>query len=279
MGIGTYYASQDVMLAEHKPHRSATAQAVVLLGASNLSRAFPTVVNLLGDGLDGPLNLCVAMGHGRSYGRWSEIMGRSLPGIMQCGLWPELDTQEFRELSPLAMVCDLGNDLVYGVKADRLLEWLERILSRLSQIKSDTIMVSLPLAGLEQLSPIRFNLIRHLFFPGHGADWSALKDEIFRLDAGMRELCRHYAAHWVECPEHWYGWDPIHIRSSCQSSAWQSIFSHWPAWRCEPERPGPGLLESLTLRQLRPAERRILGYLQHTEQPVLHRPGMHVSLF
>lgn len=268
-----------MMLPEHKPHFSGTGHTIVLLGASNLSRAFPTVVNLLRDGLDGQLNLCLAMGHGRSYARWSQIMGRSLPGIMQCGLWPELETHGVRDLNPLAMVCDLGNDLVYGVKADRLLEWLERILSRLSQIKSDTIMVSLPMAGLEQLTPTRFNLIRHLFFPGHGSEWSALKDEIFRLDAGMRELCRHYAAHWVECPKHWYGWDPIHIRGNCQSVAWQTIFNHWPAWRYEQKRPDPGLLESLTIHQLRPAERRILGYLQRTEQPVLCRPSMHVSLF
>ena len=37
-----------------------------------------------------PLEVFVALGHGRSYGRSTRMLGRQLPGILECGLWPEL---------------------------------------------------------------------------------------------------------------------------------------------------------------------------------------------
>ena len=58
-----------------------TKRRVILLGASNLTRAISTVIGIAQATLDGPLDIVAALGHGRSYGMWSRVLFRELPGI------------------------------------------------------------------------------------------------------------------------------------------------------------------------------------------------------
>src|SRR5262245_61538357 len=63
---------------------------IVLLGASNLTRGISTAVETAGTLLGRPLEVLAAFGHGRSYGMSNCVLGRSLPGIVECGLWRSL---------------------------------------------------------------------------------------------------------------------------------------------------------------------------------------------
>lgn len=56
----------------------AAMRRVVLLGASNLSRTFPTVVHVAQRMFDQPLEFLVAKGHGRSYGQESCLFGKKI---------------------------------------------------------------------------------------------------------------------------------------------------------------------------------------------------------
>lgn len=259
---------------------SQAPQTVILLGASNLARGFPTVLSLLRTGLPGPLDVVVAMGHGRSFGIWSYLFGRRLPGIVACRLWPHLRTGQAGAPPPLALIADLGNDLMYGVPVETVLGWLELTLQRLRTLNAATVMLSLPLTSLERLTPAGFAVARRLLFPGHRASWPELRGQLAQLDAGMRELSRRFGAQWVEADGAWYGIDPIHIRRRQQAAAWQTLFSHWPVWRgsllpaC-----GPGLVEALSLRLLRPAERELFGVRQRMPQPARRYPDCQLFLF
>jgi len=258
-----------------------TEQTVTLLGASNLARAFPTVVHSLGLGLTGPLDIAVAMGHGRSYGTWSQLLGRALPGINECGLWPQLSAncRQGLRMRPLAAIADLGNDLVYGVDAKTLLGWLDITLRRLDEVNSEVAMLSLPMDSLARLTPGRFEMARRLIFPGHPIRWPQLQREIQELDQGMRELAERYRVGWVDAPGDWYGIDPIHIRRAAEAEAWQTLFARWSAWRSPADVSRLGVLEKLKLRRLRPAERRLFGQQQLTPQPAHSAPDHIISLF
>ena len=130
------------------PSCSPDATSVILLGASNLARGFPSVLSGLRQGLEGPLHIAVAMGHGRSFGIRSYLFGRALPGILECGLWPHLRSSCGKIRTPLAAIADLGNDLMYGVDVETLLGWLELSLLRLRELNAAVVMLSLPMASL-----------------------------------------------------------------------------------------------------------------------------------
>ena len=82
------------------------------------------------------------MGLGRSYGQRSTVLGRSLPGITECGLWPALQHGS----GPVhALITDVGNDVIYGVPVDRIVAWGSTCVDRLHAARR---MVTLPLVSI-----------------------------------------------------------------------------------------------------------------------------------
>ena len=97
---------------------------VILLGASNLTRSFPTVVATVRQTWPAPVEIMAAMGHGRSYGQDSSVLGKKISGIFPCALWQDLQNRP--SLPTAALVTDIGNDMLYGVSPDQMLDWVER---------------------------------------------------------------------------------------------------------------------------------------------------------
>lgn len=193
---------------------------VVLLGASNLELALPHVVAELARRLPGPFDLHAAIGHGRSYGATSRYLARELPAILDCGLWRALEPARGRPC--FAIVADVGNDLMYGASAERVAGWVAAAIARLDALGARRVVVGLPRARLERVTPVGFALLSRLVFPFHPRrDFAATRAAAFELDDRLRELARGDA--FVEPPLGWFGLDPIHVRRSQRGTAWASI--------------------------------------------------------
>ena len=123
---------------------------VVALGASNLTRGFQTVVSTARAAWGPGVEVLAALGHGRSYGARSQLVFRTLPGILDSGLWPELESRS--PAATRALVTDVGNDILYGFSAERTLAWVEEALRRLSRVTHDIVVTDLPLASIRRLS-------------------------------------------------------------------------------------------------------------------------------
>ncbi len=140
------------------------ARRVVLLGASNLTRGISTVVEtaqrVCGGG---SLEVLSALGHGRSYGITSTVLGRTLPSILECGLWEALEARS--DVPTAALVTDIGNDLMYQVEAPQIVAWVETVLERLQRAGARVSMTLLPVDSLLSVSPRRYYFFRSLMFP------------------------------------------------------------------------------------------------------------------
>ncbi len=90
----------------------------VLLGASNLTRGISTVVETAQIVCQRPLEILAAAGLGRSYGIDSRVLGRTLPGIVHCGLWNTLSQK--RPIPTYALITDIGNDILYSVEVSQI---------------------------------------------------------------------------------------------------------------------------------------------------------------
>ena len=91
------------------------------------------------------------------------VFGRKISGIFPCALWQDLQNRP--PLPTAALVTDIGNDLLYGVTPDRLLEWVERCLDRLADAGAATVVTQLPIDSIERLGEARFRFFRRLLFP------------------------------------------------------------------------------------------------------------------
>lgn len=246
------------------PSLPAPTQRVVLLGASNIARSIATVVANAEQVLGEPLDILAAFGHGRSYGQASHFLGRTLPGIAECGLWPALDTRP--PLPTYALLTDIGNDLLYDVPVPRIVSWIETCLQRLNAHDATSIITELPLKNLENLPENRFKLLRSLFFPRSRRTLASIVHDAGQLNSAVGQLAGRYSACLLTHRAEWYGFDPIHLRLQHWPAAWHHYMLPWRS--DPPATPASGTLARwLYLRALPPEYRVLFGLRQTRPQP------------
>ncbi len=254
---------------------SSTGPVGVLLGASNLRRGLPVAVVEARRRLGPEASLMLALGHGRSFALTSRFIVRTMPGILQSGLWHWLSSHlEQRRLHVL--LTDVGNDLIYGASEDRITSWIEECLDRFPP-RADVTLALPPLASLSRLGRRRFVVFANAFFPGRSHDYDDLMARAKRLHVGLSELGEDRQVHIVEPPLDWYGVDPIHIRAGARASAWRELLGSWG----EPQEKGAALstLERGRILMTRPHRAKLLGVEIGRPQPALQLGPTEIGLF
>jgi len=251
-------------------------QTVVVLGASNITLSLPVIHATIRGSAPAPLRLAVAAGHGRSFGVPSTVLGRTLPSLLECGLWRLLDQGTDCSSPPVAMITDLGNDLLYGSDAARILDWLSECLDRLQVHQTRIAITGLPMGSLDRLTPGRFLFFRRLLFPGSQLTFEAAMREAALLDQGVRALAAERQLIHVEPESAWYGIDPIHIRRRYRPVA-MTRFLQPLLESLQPSRPS---LPELFRVWNRKADVRWRGQRRfETSQPVLRDAGGELWLY
>ncbi len=253
---------------------------VVLLGASNIALAFPQIVRRLSAGLPGPLEIFAAFGHGRSYCTWSRVLFRRLPGIDRCGLWADLERAATeRPTRTMALLTDVGNDLIYGSASEVLERHLVQCLSALAPYQPELVMTRLPLASIERLSALRYHSTRAIFFPKTRISWPEMLERARETDRVLSELGNRFSARLIDQPLAWYGFDPIHIRYRRRAEAWRAIFSGWPSYDANRPLPRWSARDTLGARLIAPAERVVFGRRQRNAQPAFMANGITLHVY
>ncbi len=257
---------------------TAPARRVVLLGASNLTKGIGTVLETAGRVWNEPLEVHVALGHGRSYGRNTRIMGVGLPGIAHCGLWQNLTSAS--RLPTAALVTDIGNDLLYEEPVDRIVGWLEACLDRLAAAEARITITRLPIANVQKLSPAKFKLMRTILYPYSRITLAEITQRAIALDGHVARIASERRLAVVSHQSHWYSYDPIHIRFTRRGEAWRDILGAWTEAGESLTPGGNALFRTLHVRTRTPHERRLLFLAQRRAQPAARfRDGTSVSLY
>jgi len=247
---------------------------IVALGASNLTRGFQTVVSTARDTWGPQVEVVAALGHGRSYGIPSRLAVRTLPGILESGLWRELESRP--GVRTRGLVTDVGNDILYGVSPEQILAWVEEAIRRLRRFARDLVLTDLPLTSIRRLSRGKFLLLRSLLVPACRLSLEEVLERAERLNAGLGDLAAAQDVRLFRLKPEWYGFDPIHIRPRLWRPAWQEILGGESVGSSGP-RPR---FEGLRLYTLRPERQWLLGIEQLTPQPgVALRFGGRVWLY
>lgn len=203
---------------------------LVLLGASNLTRSFAAAVGTAVAHLGAPLDIFAAIGHGRSYGIESRLLGRTLPGIVPCGLWNDLHRACTERPAPLyALITDIGNDIMYGVSPPSILDWIDTCLTRMHALDAQVIMTQLPMASLERIRPMQYQIVRRLFFPGRTISLNAALARARDIDVGLPALADMHGVTLMPIDRTWYGVDPIHVRQHLWPKVYRTLFEPWSA--------------------------------------------------
>ncbi|MEX2092096.1 MAG: hypothetical protein WD971_05435 [Pirellulales bacterium] len=261
------------MTTDRKP-----ARRVILLGASNLVRSISTVVETARELWREPVEIMAAIGHGRSYGQDSRMLGRKIPGIFPSALWKDLQSRP--ALPTVALVTDVGNDLGYGVSVPELISWVDGCLTHLDRARATTIITELPLARLERMSERQFLFFRTLFFPRSRLTFADIRTRASELNDSLLALGERRKISVIQVSGAWYGLDPIHLRRSSWREAWPTILSAWHDRESLGARPRTSFARWAYLRSLAPAEHTFLGWKRRAAQPSgVLRDGTTISFY
>ncbi len=244
---------------------------VVALGASNLTRGFQTVVSSARAAWGPGVEVVAAIGHGRSYGADSRFVVRRLPGILQSGLWRELEAAT--PVPTRALVTDVGNDILYGFPPEQVLAWVDEALGRLGRFTDDIVLTDLPLASARNVSRLKFFAFKSVVVPACRLSLDQVLERAERVNAGLAELAEARRARLFRLEPSWYGFDPIHIRPALWRTAWSEILGVERAH-------GRSSAESVRLYLMRPERQWLFGVEQVTPQTGAGLPaGGHVWLY
>lgn len=238
---------------------------VILLGASNLTMGFSLVVETVRSIWGQPVEIMAAMGHGRSYGQDSTICGRKIPGIFPCSLWQDLLRRP--PLPTAALLTDIGNDILYGVSVERLLESISGCLDRLADVDAATIMTQLPLGSLDGLGAARFGLFRALMFPLSKMTLTDVRGSASLLAEQLTALGARRKIPVIPVSNAWYGFDPIHLKRTVWRRAWPEILAGWRRSGAPTLVPHRSIWRWAYLSCLAPVEQTVWGIKRRCDQP------------
>jgi hypothetical protein len=240
---------------------------VIALGASNLTRGLGTFVSTARGAWGPEIQVLAAHGHGRSYGAHSRVLIRTLPGILESGLWQKLES--LPKVQTRALITDVGDDIMYGYSADRILAWVAEAISRLQPLTSDITLTNLPIAGIRRLSRPKYLAVRSILFPSNRLSHNRVLETAEQVDAGLAKLSIAHGIRLLQLNPEWYGFDPIHIRHSQKRTAWQQILNV----SFVAGKNSCSLLEQLKLRMGAPERRWLFGIEQFTPQSGVSLPS------
>lgn len=254
---------------------------VVVVGASNVSRGLARLATALACRSDAPADLFVTAGHGRSYGVNSRVAARRLPSILGSGMWRALDRQGIEpwgRRQPLALLTDIGNDLLYGFSAEQVAGWVREAVRRLADRGATIAITGLPLASIARVGPARYRALRACYVPGCRLTLESLKLAADELQARIVEVAGERGATVIHQPRQWYGVDAIHIRRPRLDDLWHAACDAWgfsaaPAGRRATWRDWAVL--GAQAAEVRSLARRI----RYTPQPVVTRPDLRLWLY
>jgi hypothetical protein len=252
-------------LAIIESDRPLPTRRVILLGASNLVLSFPMIVATARAIWGEPVEIMAAMGHGRSYGKETSVLGRKISGIFPCALWQDLQARP--PMPTVALVTDIGNDLLYGVAPDQLLEWVARCLDRLSEASASVVVTQLPVENVERLGEARFRFFRRLLFPRNRFQLSEVKAMARSFNDRVIELGESRKIPVIPVSSAWYGLDPIHLTRRSRRIAWPMLLSSWRALEAPLVVARPSLWNAAYLMSRTPWERSLLGIRRRAAQP------------
>ena len=213
--------------AQYGTEPSGPQNRLVLLGASNLTMSLRAVIGLMQDRIGGPSDVLVAAGHGRSYGHFSQVLIRGLPGITSSALWSHLDSSG--KLPTYALLTDIGNDIAFEYTPEQILEWVSWCVHRLRRQAAQIVMTNVPITSIESLSETHYKLVRTIFFPFSRLSRREAIKRTRLLYRGLTDIASEHKLQLFEQEPIWFGPDVIHIRYRKRREFFRRVVERLPA--------------------------------------------------
>ena len=196
---------------------------LVLLGASNLSLGWFALARHMKACLHPrPMELMVATGPGRAYRASGGLLNVVYPPIQSSEIFEAARRKSESGYRVIALVTDIGNDIMYGVSAEQLIETMRQVFGKLRSIHADVFYTTLPAAFEKGIHPVRFYILRTLLLPSSRVSYDEATAAIIQVNKFLREAASK-ESHLIPDLDRFLGFDEIHYGWLRAQHAWSHI--------------------------------------------------------
>ena len=216
-------AAEPQSAAVPRTHGSEHDVVVVLLGASNLARGHQAVVNHLRKGLEPHhVEFISALGPGRAYCVEGGVLQVRYRSIESCGVLEAIRQRAQSPCQVIALVTDIGNDIMYGVSEEDIIQCLGRTFDSLRALNAHVIATAIHVDLEREVGEYRFLLLRTLFFPRSSVTYRQAAAAIRTINSFLAEK-EDDTFHVVKDMKRYVGADKIHYTLLKSHLAWTRL--------------------------------------------------------
>lgn len=200
-----------------------TPVLLVLLGASNLSRGCFTFSRHMKACLHPhPVEVLIASGPGRAYCTSGGLLHVSYPPIYASDIFEVAHNQSESGYQIVALVTDIGNDIMYGISAEKVIETLQQVFARLQSMNAEIFYTTLPVAFEKGVHPVWFYILRSLLLPFSRVSYDEATAGIIEVNQFLKKSASRHC-HWIPDMDRYLGYDEIHYGWLRAHFAWSHV--------------------------------------------------------
>ncbi len=193
------------------------------MGASNLARGYRALTHCLVSGL-APQRVEVfnAMGPGRGYCAWGGIFNIRYPSIGSSGILESARAHADRDCRVVALITDIGNDIMYGVPASEIIACLDTLLQKLNALNAEVFVHPIPLDFSKDVSKRQFRILKTIFYPRSAIDYHQAQEAVSAINDFLRTQAGG-RIHLLPGAKDFCGVDKIHYSIFRSHKAWSRV--------------------------------------------------------
>jgi hypothetical protein len=169
-----------------------------------------------------PMEVLAALGPGRGYGSWGGLLNISYPPIAESPLFEKARRKAEGGSRVVALVTDIGNDLLYGVEADSLIATVQNVFDRLVAMNAQVYVTTLPVYFERDVSPMVYYPIRTMLYPQSRVSCEQAMEGVRRVNAFLKELSDK-RIQVMPAMDPYLGWDHVHFGLVKAGEVWNQV--------------------------------------------------------
>lgn len=195
----------------------------VFLGASNLARSYYGLKRCITRCLfPRPVRFVHALGPGRGYISRGGIFNAIYPPILDCGIIEAIRSRRNSNQKVVALITDVGNDIMYGVPADDIISGLDSLFGTLNEFSARVFITSIPVDLKNDVNEFYFRTLRRIFFPNSPVEYHQAAEAVRVINKFMLESPNENLTV-IDGMEQYCGMDKIHYSLLKSRQAWTYV--------------------------------------------------------
>lgn len=193
------------------------------MGASNLARGYSMLTHHISSCFGkNKTEFLNALGPGRGFCARGGMFNFTYPPIQDCRILAAAEKKSCD--TRVVLITDIGNDLMYGVSADTLIESLNGLIDKALQWNAEIFLTSIHVNLKKDVSQTTFFILKSFFYPGSNITYEETDLFIIKVNGYLEQKAeKNERVHLISGLGSFAGLDKIHYSLLKTHSAWEKV--------------------------------------------------------